>query len=191
MSASLSVQPVTGDTPWLVVIDMQVIFGDKKSQWCTPDFDAITPAVLRLIHAFGDRVIYTRFIAPEKPEGAWVPYYKMWPFALGAGHLNDMAAAFDTAGHTVVDAPTFGKWGDDLRAAMGGSNEMVLVGVSTDCCVISTAIPAADAGVHIRVVSDACAGLSPEDHQRALDAMALFAPLIEITTVDEVIETLG
>ncbi|MEO9104133.1 MAG: cysteine hydrolase [Terrimesophilobacter sp.] len=180
---------MTGDTPWLVVIDMQVIFGDRDSDWCTPDFDKITPAVHRLIDAFGERVIYTRFIAPESPEGAWVPYYKLWPFALNAGHLNDMAAAFDTTGHAVIDCPTFGKWGQELEAAMGGSHEMVLVGVSTDCCVISTAIPAADAGVHVRVVSDACAGLSREDHQRALDTMALFGPLIEVTTVDEVLES--
>lgn len=188
---SPAVGPVTTDSPWLAVIDMQVIFGDKSSQWCTPDFDAITPAVKRLIAAFDERVIFTRFIAPARPEGAWVPYYELWPFALDAGHLNDMAPAFDTRGHTVVDCPTFGKWGEELSEAMGGSREMVLVGVSTDCCVISTAIPAADAGVHVRVVSDACAGLSPEDHQRALEAMALFAPLIEITTVDEVLETLG
>lgn len=186
-----AVGPVTGDAPWLVVIDMQVIFGDKSSQWSTPDFDAITPAVQKLIAAFGERVIYTRFIAPEHPEGSWVPYYKLWPFALDAGPLNDMAPAFDTTGHAVVDAPTFGKWGEELEAAMKGSREMVLAGVSTDCCVISTAIPAADAGVHVRVASDACAGLSDLDHQRALDTMGLFAPLIEITTVDEVIESLG
>ncbi len=185
------VRPVTGDSPWLVVIDMQEIFGDPASAWATPDFDAITPAIRRLIDAFGERVIYTRFIAPSTPEGAWVPYYKLWPFALEAGHLNDMAAAFDTAGRAVIDCPTFGKWGPELESAMQGSREMVLVGVSTDCCVISTAIPAADAGVHVRVVSDACAGLSPEDHQRALDAMALFAPLIEVTTADEVLETLS
>ncbi|HNP15684.1 MAG: cysteine hydrolase [Micrococcales bacterium] len=184
-----SVRPVTGDTPWLVVIDMQVIFGDKNSAWRTPDFDVITPAVQRLISAFGENVIYTRFIAPDNPEGAWVPYYELWPFALDAGRLNDMADAFDTTGHVVIDCPTFGKWGPELEQAMHGSREMVLVGVSTDCCVISTAIPAADAGVHVRVVSDGCAGLSPEDHQRALDTMALFAPLIEITNVDEVLET--
>ncbi|HXR43336.1 MAG TPA: isochorismatase family protein, partial [Pseudolysinimonas sp.] len=51
------------------------------------------------------------------------------------------------------------------------------------------ALAAADAGVHVRVVADACAGLSPADHQRALDAMALYTPLIEITSVDEVLAT--
>lgn len=188
---SSAVRPVTGDPPWLAVIDMQVIFGDPDSAWRTPDFDVITPAVQRLISEFGERVVYTRFIAPESPEGAWVPYYGLWPFALDAGHLNDLAAAFDSGDHTVIDLPTFGKWGAMFEKAIGGSKELVLAGVSTDCCVLSTALGAADAGVHVRVAADACAGLSEQDHQRALDTMALYAPLIEITTVDEVIETLN
>lgn len=183
-------RPVTGDTPWLAVIDMQVIFGDPSSGWCTPGFDQITPAVSELIAAFGVNVVYTRFIAPTHPEGAWVPYYALWPFAINAGHLDDMAPAFDPGKHTVIDLPTFGKWGKKLNKAIGGSRELVLAGVSTDCCVLSTALRAADAGVHVRVASDACAGLSDADHQRALDTMALYAPLIEITTVSEVLETL-
>ena len=66
----------------------------------------------------------------------------------------------------------------------------MLAGVSTDCCVISTALAAADAGVHVRLATDACAGASVVDHQRALDAMALYAPLIELTSVDEVLSSL-
>ncbi|HWT33381.1 MAG TPA: isochorismatase family protein, partial [Microbacterium sp.] len=63
--------------------------------------------------------------------------------------------------------------------------------VSTDCCVLSTALGAADAGVRIRVAADACAGLSDADHQRALDAMALYAPLIEISDSTEILRELG
>jgi nicotinamidase-related amidase len=185
------VRPVTGDVPWLVVVDMQEIFASASSGWQTPGFDAITPAVQRLVAAFGERVVYTRFIAPRHPEGAWIPYYELWPFALDAGELNAMAPAFPPGDRTVIDKPTFGKWGPELEAATGGSRELVLAGVSTDCCVLSTAIPAADAGVHVRVVADACAGLSDADHERALAAMGLYAPLIEITSVDEVIATLA
>jgi hypothetical protein len=32
------------------------------------------------------------------------------------------------------------------------------------------------------VAADACAGASPKDHERALDAMRLYAPLIDVTT---------
>jgi nicotinamidase-related amidase len=57
--------------------------------------------------------------------------------------------------------------------------------------VLSTALPAADAGVHVRVAADACAGATDADHRRALDAMALYAPLIDVTDVDAVLASLA
>ena len=59
--------------PWLVVIDMQVVFGDPSSAWFTPGYPAIESTVARLVEHFGERVVLTRFIAPEHPTGAWVP----------------------------------------------------------------------------------------------------------------------
>ena len=59
----------------------------------------------------------------------------------------------------------------------------MLAGVSTDCCVLSTAVAAADAGVAVQVVADACAGVNDETHAQALDIMRLYAPLIEVTTL--------
>ena len=184
--------PRRGQRPWLVAIDMQVIFADATSKWATPEYDRAAAGIGRLLPAFGERTIFTRFVAPAEPKGAWVPYYALWPFALVPhdDHLYDLTEQFiDRAPH-VETRETFGKWDAAFAAAMGGSTEMVITGVSTDCCVISTALAAADAGVHVRVAADACAGLSPADHQRALDAMALYAPLIEITSVDEVLESL-
>lgn len=176
---------MTGE-PWLVVIDMQVVFGDPGSGWFTPRFHDAARGIARLVPAFGDRVVYTRFVAPARPAGAWQAYYRQWPFALETpdAPLYDLAEGFDAGHHPMVSLPRFGKWGSELEAATDGSRELVLTGVSTDCCVLSTALPAADAGVHVRVVADATAGASEADHRRALEAMALYAPLIELTTVD-------
>jgi nicotinamidase-related amidase len=171
-----------GGEPVLVVIDMQVVFGDPESQWFTPGYSQIEPTVAKLVHHFGDRVVFTRFVAPVVPVGAWIGYYEQWPFALVPADdpLYDLMPAMTADARAVVTETTFGKWGPDLKRAMAGGDEMVLVGVSTDCCVLSTAIAAADAGIHVRVVRDACAGLSEADHQRAIDAMALYGPLVEI-----------
>ena len=179
--------------PWLVVIDMQRIFGEPESGWFTPRFADAAAGIERLAPAFGSRVVHTRFVAPATPEGAWVPYYELWPFALVPpdDQLYDLWPSPSIAGHAVVSATTFGKWGPDLDRAIEGSREIVLAGVSTDCCVLSTALAAADAGVHVRVAADACAGLSDADHQRALDAMALYAPLVEITDTAEVVASLS
>jgi len=177
---------------WLVAIDMQEIFGRRSSPWFTPEYERASAGIQRLLPAFGDDVIFTRFVAPAEPRGAWIPYYEQWPFALvpASDPLYELADPFRGAAAHVQTRETFGKWDAEFAQAMAGSTEMVLTGVSTDCCVISTALAAADAGVHVRVAADACAGLSPADHQRALDAMALYAPLIEITAVDEVLASL-
>jgi nicotinamidase-related amidase len=68
-----------------------------------------------------------------------------------------------------------------------GNGPLTVVGVATDCCVISTVLPAADAGVPARVVTDACAGSTDDDHDRALRIMSLYASLVRLTTTDEVL----
>lgn len=178
--------------PWLVVVDMQRVFGDQASGWFTPRFEEARAGIRRLLPAFGDRVVHTRFVAPEHPQGAWVPYYELWPFAL-VPEADPLYQLVDEPGpaQRVVTETTFGKWGRALEEATDGTRELVLAGVSTDCCVISTALPAADAGVHVRIAADACAGATDADHRRALDAMALYAPLIELTTVDAVLRDAG
>ena len=67
---------------WLAVIDMQRVFGDPGSDWFAPRFAEIVGPVRRLADAFRPRVTFTRFIAPEVPQGAWRQYYQQWPFAL-------------------------------------------------------------------------------------------------------------
>lgn len=195
------------DVPF-VVIDMQRIFGEQDSPWFAPRFVEAATGVESLLGVFRDRVVFTRFLAPAVPQGAWIPYYEQWPFALDPANASlydmmpefEVASAVGTAAGTTaaagnaaasgftVDKTTFGKWGPELAEATRASGEMVLAGVSTDCCVLSTALAAVDEGVRVRVVSDACAGISDADHQRALDVMALYAPLIEITTVRRLIE---
>jgi nicotinamidase-related amidase len=87
-----------------------------------------------------------------------------------------------------VEATTFGKWTPGLRAVVGERPTLVVAGVATDCCVISTVLPAADAGASVTVVTDACAGSTDDNHQKALDVMALYAPLVTLSTTDEVLD---
>jgi nicotinamidase-related amidase len=171
---------------WLVVVDLQHVFGDEDSPWTAPRFAEIRPRVRRLAEAFGDRVVWTRFVAPAEPVGAWKEYYEEFPFALRPPDAPLYGLIEDPGTHPVVDATTFGKWVPDLVAVVG-QGPLTVVGVATDCCVISTVLPAADAGVHVRVVSDACAGSSDEDHDRAMRIMGLYAPLVEIARTDEVL----
>ena len=171
---------------WLVVVDLQHVFGDADSPWGAPRFADVHPRIRRLIEAFGDRVVWTRFVAPAEPVGAWKEYYAQFPFALQPPDAPLYGLVEDPGAHPVVDATTFGKWGPGLVEVVG-NGPLTVVGVATDCCMISTVLPAADAGVPVRVVRDACAGSSDEDHDRAIRIMSLYAPLVGIVTTDEVL----
>lgn len=185
--------PDTGrmTSPWLVAIDLQRVFAEPPSPWASPGFHAAAAGIERLLPAFRGRTVFTRYVAPQRPAGAWAAYFEAWPFARVPADdpLYELEPRFTAAAarERVETRETFGKWDAALHAAIGGADEIVLTGVSTDCCVIATALAAADAGVRVRIPADACAGASPEDHERAILAMSLFAPLIEITTVDEVL----
>ncbi|MEU2282630.1 isochorismatase family protein [Streptomyces sp. NPDC013178] len=173
----------------LAVIDMQHVFADAASPWATPRFTEAAAGVRRLLPAFGTRVTFTRFVAPEQPTGAWRAYYDRWPFALRPPdarlwHLTDEFAGL---AHDVLDAPTFGKWTPHLVARVAQEGRLVLTGVSTDCCVLSTALAAADAGVEVLVVADACAGADDDSHAKALQIMDLYRPLVRGTRVAELL----
>jgi nicotinamidase-related amidase len=174
---------------WLMIIDMQRIFGEPISEWATPDYASATAGIQRLLGAFESRICLTRFLPPELPTGAWTAYYERWPFALDPvnGPLYELSDEFAAIPATTVDRTTFGKWDAETDRALGHPGEIVLGGVTTDCCVLSTALAAADAGVHVIVAADACAGLTEADHQRALDAMALYSPLIDIAEADTIL----
>jgi nicotinamidase-related amidase len=175
-----------GREGWLVVVDLQHVFGDADSPWTAPRFGEVRPRIRRLVDAFGDRVVWTRFVAPAEPVGAWKEYYEQYPFALQPPDAPLYRLAEEPGDHPVVDATTFGKWGSELVEVVG-QGPLTVVGVATDCCVISTVLPAADAGVAVRVVTDACAGSCDDDHDRALRVMSLYAPLVELATTAEVL----
>ena len=205
--------PGTGDgqaRPLLAVIDMQRVFGEPDSEWFAPRFAEILGPVRQLTEAFAPRVIFTRFIAPQKPAGAWRQYYEQWPFALQppGARIYELVDEFADQPGPTLDATTFSKWGPELASLLGGGHsaggnsadgdsaggdsgspgELVLAGVSTDCCVLSTAVAAADAGVAVRVVANACAGATDESHEQALEILRLYAPLIEVVSLAEILD---
>jgi nicotinamidase-related amidase len=183
-----------GPATQLVVIDMQNVFGQDGSPWQAPRFGQIVDPVRRLVQAYAPNVVFTRFISAAQPVGAWVPYYQDWPFALQpADHpmwqLVPELAGLATQvrgsdGHGgLVDATTFSKWGEALAGLLAPGDSLVLAGVSTDCCVISTALAAADAGVAVQVVAEACTGVDDESHRAALHVMGLYGPIIKVVSL--------
>jgi nicotinamidase-related amidase len=192
---SMNAQPLAreGADPWLMIIDMQRIFGEPSSDWATPRYAEASAGIQRLLGGFDSRVCFTRFLPPDPPTGVWVTYYEKWPFALDPVNapLYELSDEFVSVPAAMVDRTTFGKWDAETDRLLGHPPEIVLAGVTTDCCVLSTALSACDAGVHVTIVADACAGVTATDHQRALDAMALYSPMIDVADVDSVLASLA
>jgi nicotinamidase-related amidase len=180
---------VTGAPAHLAVIDMQHVFADPASPWAAPRYAEAAAGVRRLLPAFADRVTFTRFLAPAEPTGAWRTYYARWAFARQPpdAPLWRLTDEFAAVARDVLDASTFGKWGPRLAERVVPGQRLVLAGVSTDCCVLSTALAAADAGVEVLVAADACAGADDASHGRALEVMDLYRPLVRVTDVAELL----
>lgn len=170
---------------WLVVIDAQAIFADPQtSPWGSPMWAGTVRRIRAAVEAYAGRVVFTRFVADARPRGSWVGYYREWPFAQvpDGDPLYALVPEFADVvadGAPVITAPTFGKW-PALAEIVGSTPRLTLAGVATDCCVLSTALAAADAGATVHVASALCAGSTQDNHDRALAAMALYGPQITI-----------
>lgn len=172
------------DRDWLMVIDLQPAFSHPDSPWFTPALPTIVPRIEQLVQRFGPLVTFTRFVPPRTPSGSWRAYYDKWPFALRPE--SDWLWALDPpwTGRPTLDTHTFSKWLPEMRGHTGEA-AVVLCGVTTDCCVLMTALAAVDDGAHVRIVEDACAAKTPEHHAHALAIMATRAPQLRIVTVAE------
>ena len=81
-------------------------------------------------------------------------------------------------GCLVIDKPTFGSTELCKRIVKLSESEEIevtLVGLCTDICVVSNAmlIKAALPEINVKIVADACAGVSPESHAAALTTMKM------------------
>jgi nicotinamidase-related amidase len=185
-----AVEGSASEGTWLVVIDPQNIFASPDSAWGSPFFAEAMPRIRSLADSFGDRVLVTRWMPTADRSTSWGEYFAAWPFAdqPPTDELFDLVPdATALSPHPTLDLPTFGKWGPELESIVGHGGSFVLAGVSTDCCVISTALAAADAGARVTVATDACAGSTAENHAAALHVMGLYPPQLTLAMTAEVL----
>lgn len=173
-----------GGAGWTLLIDPQRIFAAPESDWGSPMFADALPAMLASAEAAGpDRTIITRWVPGRERPGSWDDYFAAWPFADRSPSDPIFDLVPDVAGlsaHPTMDLPTFGKWGPALERITGPTPRLQIGGVSTDCCVISTVLAAADAGARVEVDPAACAGSTVADHRAALRIMGLYAPQVHL-----------
>ena len=164
-------------TKILVVVDLQNDF--VTGALGTQEAQAIVPRVCEKIRNFPGPVYYTQDTHGEDylqtQEGKYLPVEHCIRGTWGWQLEPRVEALRDS---TPIEKPTFGSKGlaDVLKARHtyeGPLEEIQLVGLCTDICVISNALLLKTylPGVKITVDASCCAGVTPESHQRALEAM--------------------
>ncbi len=163
----------------LLVIDMQNDFIDGALG--TPEAEAIVDRVVEEIGKYPPAdVIATRDTHPadylNTQEGRNLPVVHCVKGTPGWELNEKVAAALGDA--RIVDKPTFGSVElAEMLAEMAKTEELdiTLVGLCTDICVASNAllVKAFLPEVPMRVVADACAGVTPASHAAALQTMQM------------------
>ena len=157
----------------LIVVDMQNDFIDGALG--TKEAAAIVPYVKDIIESFDGKVYFTRDTHfenyMETQEGANLPV----PHCIKDTDGWQIRAELDALRKTeAIDKLTFGSSAlVDVLKAEKDIESITFVGLCTDICVISNAMVVKAFFPEVPLIVDAkgCAGVSPESHQRALEAM--------------------
>ena len=159
----------------LVVVDMQNDFIDGALG--TPEAVAIVPYVKELINSFDGKVFFTRDTHFENymqtQEGKKLPV----PHCIKDTQGWEIRAELDELRKTeAIDKLTFGsKELVDLLKDENDIESITFVGICTDICVISNAmvVKAYYPEIPLTVDAKGCAGVTPESHKNALEAMKM------------------
>lgn len=161
----------------LIVVDMQNDF--VAGALGTPEARAIVPHVLQKAEAFSGDVYFTRDTHDEgyldTQEGRNLPVRHCIKGTEGWQIVQELQPIAEKS--KVFDKPAFGS--TELMDFLYAENsetkiaEITLIGLCTDICVISNAmlLKARLPECIMKVDASCCAGVTPESHQTALDAM--------------------
>lgn len=161
----------------LIVVDMQNDFIDGALG--TPEAVLVVPTVRDVILSHKGKVIFTK--DTHSPDYLSTNEGKNLPVehCIRGTYGWEICDSLKEYANEVVEKPTFGSTtlADLLKAEHKKSpiEKITLVGLCTDICVISNALllKATLPEVEIEVISGACAGVTNESHQNALNAMKM------------------
>lgn len=161
----------------LIVVDMQNDFIDGALG--TKEATEIVKNVKNKIDLYrknGDTVIFTRDTHGENymetMEGKNLPV----PHCIKGTKGWEISSKLSIADSKIIDKPTFGSTElSEYLKTLSNIEEIELIGLCTDICVISNTllIKAAMPEMKISVDSACCAGVTPESHENALNAMKM------------------
>lgn len=172
---------------YLIVIDMQKDF--ITGSLGTEQAQAILPRVLEKVRHFEGKVLFTKDTHTEDylntREGRNLPVRHCIRGEEGWELEEALEDLVQVRGYRVYEKDTFGsvELAADLKAENDGESieGIELCGLCTDICVISNALlcKAFMPETPISVDAACCAGVTPESHRNALEAMRMCQIIIQ------------
>jgi nicotinamidase-related amidase len=181
-----------------LVVDMQELFRSHPD-WGSASLTGIVAPIQRLLSARPRNAYFSRFVPPQRMDhatGAWQRYYRRWHNVTLERMDPDLVnvieelrpwerGVFDKSGYSALGNPEFRR-----TASTSGDRCLILSGVETDVCVLSTAMEAMDLGLRVILALDAITSSSAKCHDLALQIMhERFDEQIELATVDDILKS--
>ncbi len=168
------------DRTALVLIDCQVDFGSPEGEMARRGCDvtaaqtALAQAVTlsNAARAAHVPVVFVRLLMDGDEEGA---------FCIEGSAGAQFCGPIPQPGETIVSKrrySAFARTGLAEQLHAQGIDTLVLAGLTTECCVASTAWDAVERDFHVFIAADACAAYEDDLHQGALKALALSAATV-------------
>lgn len=173
----------------LLVIDMQNVYlpGEK---WECKNFNNALDSIKTIINKnICEKVIFTRFLANENPQGIWKDYNvenfdvnsDEWANEL-VDDLKDIIENYECYDKSVYSSYSI----DEVKNEANKASCVVVTGVVAECCVLSTVMSLIDAGIYVVYLKDAVAGIDEETENATIKILEGLDSLhLKIMTVDE------
>jgi len=166
--------------PLLLIIDVQNAY-DQNQPWECPN---ITQAVenIKLIakSKITDNIYATAYIAPTHPQGVWKDYNEKYSDINKDPYANEIISsvkALCPSDHIYTKSTYSAMKIADMAEVAMNAPYVIVTGVTTGCCVLSTVMDLIDMGIYVYLVKDATAGSSIECEQAVWTTLKGLSPL--------------
>lgn len=175
----------------LLVIDMQNVY-TKGQKWACLDTEGAAERINRIIDAnICEQVIFTRFLPQKEPFGVWEDYNWENAEVNADVYANEMLPQFS---EQLKKYPLYTKNVysslaiPEVLEAARNADRVIVAGVVSECCVLSTVFALIDAGIYTIYLTDGVSGLDREKEAATELILSGLEPLhLSMMTVNDYI----
>ena len=165
----------------LLVVDMQNVYGEG-GQWYCPGVKVAGDNIKKILKKNPKNldVIFTAFVAPKHPQGAWADYNRENHLVNQDAYANKIMDLFsdDLKMYPLYEKSTYSSLSiPEVLKGVEGADRVVLTGVVAECCVLATAMALIDQGSYVVYLTDACAGINEETEKAVETVLKGLEPL--------------